>query len=58
MLCFIDADWPLIGGSFRIDGIHVLWPKRAAERISADELLDADTLQAIHHHLASAFPVA
>lgn len=58
MLCFIDADWPLIGGSFRIDGIHVLWPKLAVERICADELLDADTLQAIHHHLASAFPVA
>ena len=27
-LCFVDADWPLFGGAFTIDGTHVLWPKR------------------------------
>ncbi|KUM36587.1 NERD domain protein [Arthrobacter sp. EpRS71] len=27
-LCFIEADWPLIGGSFSTRGVHVLWPKR------------------------------
>lgn len=27
-LCFVDADWPLIGGDFSLRGIHVLWPKR------------------------------
>lgn len=26
-LCFVDADWPLIGGSFTTRGVHVLWPK-------------------------------
>lgn len=58
MLCFIDADWPLIGGSFHINGIQVLWPKLAAERICAGDLIDADTMQTMHHHLASAFPIA
>jgi hypothetical protein len=33
MLCFIDADWPLIGGSFTTAGVDVLGPKKAAERI-------------------------
>ena len=28
MLCFVEADWPLFGGSFVIDGVDVLWPKR------------------------------
>lgn len=27
-LCFIDADWPLVGSAFTADGIHVLWPRR------------------------------
>lgn len=28
VLCFVEADWPLIGGAFTTRGIHVLWPKR------------------------------
>jgi hypothetical protein len=27
VLCFVDADWPLIGGSFRVRGVEVVWPK-------------------------------
>lgn len=27
-LCFVDADWPLFGGSFTTREIHVLWPKQ------------------------------
>jgi hypothetical protein len=30
-LCFVDADWPLIGGAFTVRGVHVLWPKRLAK---------------------------
>jgi hypothetical protein len=33
MLCFIDADWPLIGRSFRVNGIEVVLPKKAYEII-------------------------
>lgn len=28
VLCFIDADWPLLGGAFTIRGVEVLWPKK------------------------------
>jgi hypothetical protein len=30
-LCFVEADWPLIGGAFTTRGVHVLWPKRLAK---------------------------
>src|SRR5690606_38162583 len=28
VLCFIEADWPLFGGDFTINGIDVMWPKK------------------------------
>lgn len=30
MLCFVQADWPLIGSAFTTREVHVLWPKRLA----------------------------
>jgi hypothetical protein len=30
-LCFVEADWPLIGGAFTSRGIQILSPKRLAE---------------------------
>jgi hypothetical protein len=27
-LCFVEADWPLIGGTFATRGVQVLWPRR------------------------------
>lgn len=57
VLCFLDADWPLIGGSFTVDGLHVFWPRlliqRMTEAISAD--IDVD---GVHSRLAVAFPRA
>ena len=35
MLCFVEADWPLMGGDFTIAGVSVLWPKKAASHIWA-----------------------
>lgn len=58
MLCFIDADWPLIGGSFRIAGLDVLWPAKAAEKITAAGPVDVDRIEALHRLLAKAFPPA
>lgn len=58
MLCFVEADWPLIGGAFRIDGIEVLWPKKAVERISPPGPIPADRIIAIQRQLATAFPNA
>lgn len=56
-LCFIDADWPLIGGSFTVEDIQVLWPRLLRKRIidTSDAGFDVD---AVHAQLARAFPVA
>lgn len=35
-LCFVGADWPMIGGAFAIDGVEVLWPKRLVKRLASD----------------------
>ena len=36
-LCFVEADWPLIGGAFTTRGVHALWPKRLAKLLSDAE---------------------
>ena len=56
MLCFVGADWPLIGGDFTIASIRVLWPRKAADHILKAGPLDAPTAKRVHYALASAFP--
>jgi hypothetical protein len=58
MLCFVEADWPLIGGDFTIAGLHVLWPKKAASYIGQPGSVDAATAREVHRALALSFPVA
>lgn len=41
-LCFVEADWPLIGGAFSTHGIHVLWPKRLAKVLAEETTGDVD----------------
>ncbi|WP_246000305.1 nuclease-related domain-containing protein [Nocardioides pocheonensis] len=36
-LCFVEADWPLIGGAFTTRAVQVLWPKRLAKLLVEDE---------------------
>jgi hypothetical protein len=35
-LCFVAADWPLIGGAFETRGVHVLWSKRLLQLVTAE----------------------
>jgi len=58
MLCFVEANWPLIGGSFVVAGIDVVWPKKAAELMLKPGALEDNSVRGIHHALASAFPPA
>lgn len=58
MLCFVEAEWPLIGGNFSISGIEVLWPRKAVEMIRKPGPIDATDSQRIYSALAEAFPVA
>jgi Nuclease-related domain len=58
MLCFVEGDWPLLGGSFTIEGLDVLWPKKARKIITAQGTLPDDQLRELHRHLAAEFPPA
>jgi len=57
VLCFLEADWPLIGGSFSVDGIHVVWPRLLIQRMTQapQQSVDVDD---VHARLAAAFPHA
>jgi hypothetical protein len=57
VLCFIDADWPLIGGSFSTRGVEVLWPKKLYPRLAAPTPSQVD-LDAMHRAIAAALPPA
>ena len=58
VLCFVEADWPLIGGAFMIDGVHVSWPKKAVENLLKPGPVNDQTAQHIHRTLAASFPTA
>jgi hypothetical protein len=58
MLCFVDGDWPLIGGSFTIEGLHVLWPKAAAKQLIRPGPLGEGQRRSLYRYLAAAFPPA
>ncbi|WP_284982452.1 nuclease-related domain-containing protein [Arthrobacter sp. efr-133-TYG-118] len=42
VLCFVEAEWPLIGGAFSTRGVHVLWPKRLAKVLMEQTAGDVD----------------
>jgi hypothetical protein len=57
VLCFLEADWPLIGGSFTVNGIEVTWPRALIKQMVArpGDALDVD---AVYTRLATTFPPA
>ncbi len=58
VLCFVEADWPLIGGSFTTRGIDALWPKKLYPKLKSDGPLPNETVAEIHRRLASSLPPA
>jgi hypothetical protein len=54
VLCFVEADWPLIGGAFVTRGVHVLWPKRLGKLLSEAE--GTVEVQSVRRSLAAHFP--
>jgi hypothetical protein len=58
VLCFIEADWPIIGGAFVTKDVAVVWPQRLAAQLVADGPLGADTIRASQRVLAEALPPA
>ncbi|PZU49123.1 MAG: NERD domain protein [Microbacterium sp.] len=56
VLCFLEADWPLLGGSFAVDEVHVVWPRLLVKRITEARAVAFD-VDATHALLADVFPV-
>ncbi|MGN6131586.1 MAG: NERD domain-containing protein, partial [Nocardioidaceae bacterium] len=57
-LCFVEADWPLVGGSFSTRGVGVMWPKRLAKQLQLPGFLGESEIEQVHRSLAAAFPPA
>ncbi|GAA1098250.1 hypothetical protein GCM10009668_14590 [Nocardioides dubius] len=57
VLCFIDADWPLLGGAFTIRGMEVLWPKKLYPLLVASGDLP-DSVDEAGVRLSAALPQA
>jgi hypothetical protein len=57
VLCFVEADWPLVGGSFTTHGVEVLWPKKLYPRLAAEGPI-APGVDDLYRRLASALPPA
>lgn len=58
VLCFVEADWPLLGGNFITRDVHALWPKKLYPKLQAEGPLTADTIAEIHRTLAKALPAS
>lgn len=58
MLCFVAADWPLIGGAFEVEGVRVLWPKKADQAILTPGPLSAEQIGRVVAVLTRSFPAA
>jgi hypothetical protein len=55
-MCFIDADWPLVGGSFTTKGVQVLGSKKLLKQLSA--ATGAIEVAEMRDRLAAHFPLA
>ena len=58
VLCFVEADWPLIGGNFTTRGVQVLSPKRLYPQLQADGPLMAVAIASLHQALARQLPAS
>ena len=58
VLCFVESDWPLFGGSFTTQGVDVLWPKKLYPKLQAEGPLGIEAIASLHATLARALPPA
>ena len=49
ILCFVDSEWPLLAGSFRVNGVEVLWPRKLVGRLTAagPAVVDVDAVAGV-----------
>ena len=49
ILCFVDSEWPLLAGPFRVNGVEVLWPRKLVGRLTAagPAVVDVDAVAGV-----------
>ncbi|QIM23186.1 NERD domain-containing protein [Phycicoccus sp. HDW14] len=52
VLCFLDADWPLLGGTFTTREVQALWPKKLYPQLTREGPVSPDTIAELHASLA------
>jgi hypothetical protein len=58
VLCFVEADWPLIGGSFVTRGVEALWPKKLYPKLRSQGPLGEEAIDTLYRTLAKALKPA
>ncbi|MHB1011066.1 MAG: nuclease-related domain-containing protein, partial [Propionibacteriaceae bacterium] len=58
VLCFVDGDWPVIGGDFTVRDVAVVWPKKLAKLLVQSGPLDVERIADLQWQLHEAFPRA
>lgn len=58
VLCFVDADWPLLGGDLTVRSVRVLSPKKLRRRLATPGDVNSGVIEAVHGALAEALPPA
>lgn len=56
VLCFVGADWPIFGGSFVVQDVSVVWPKKLKASLLEPGPLDPGQIADLQWQLHEAFP--
>lgn len=56
VLCFIDADWPVFGGSFAMEDVAVVWPKKLKATLTEPGTFGPEQIADLQWRLHEAFP--
>jgi len=58
VLCFVDGEWELFSGPFRIGEVHVTGPRALVKHVTRPGGLNLYERRALGHHLAARLPEA
>lgn len=56
MLCFLDADWPLLSGTYSVQDVDVVHPRKLRETLRQPGPLAAERIAGLQWDLHEAFP--
>lgn len=56
VLCFVDADWPVFGGSFTTNAVAVLWPKKLKALLTRPGRFGPEHIADLQWRLHESFP--